>query len=194
MNPADPNPPSTRLGIYLTAAVLAGGSAGAITLFQGVLKMTKTAQRRMLAMSTPPAGGAVSTALPVAVTKRREDITVDPVVVEIDPQGGSLNAHLQCSGAVKWHYEYRCQSRRTFTDDGTSQLDQTLDLGRAIDNVNENHGLVFVLTNLSTQSQKYSINVVWRQDGAERARWPCSATLEPNTVDTCERLVLVRAE
>ena len=45
MNP--PAPKSTELGYFLTAAVMAGGSAGAITLFQGVMRMTKSAQEEM---------------------------------------------------------------------------------------------------------------------------------------------------
>ncbi len=36
---------ASDMGMVLTAAVVAGGSAGAITLFQGVLKMTKSAQK-----------------------------------------------------------------------------------------------------------------------------------------------------
>lgn len=35
---------TTPMGIFLTAAVVAGGSAGAITLFQGVFKFSKEAQ------------------------------------------------------------------------------------------------------------------------------------------------------
>jgi len=45
MNP--PAPATTNLGYFLTGAVMAGGSAGAITLFQGVMKMTKSAQAEM---------------------------------------------------------------------------------------------------------------------------------------------------
>ena len=40
-----PGQAATNMGMYLTAAVLAGGSAGAITLFQNVLRMTKSAQK-----------------------------------------------------------------------------------------------------------------------------------------------------
>jgi len=39
----EPNKP-TGMGIFLTAAIAAGGSAGAITLFQGVFKFSKEAQ------------------------------------------------------------------------------------------------------------------------------------------------------
>ena len=48
MNPlvSAPNEVPDGIGIYLTAAVLAGGSAGAITLFQGVMRMTKSAQQK----------------------------------------------------------------------------------------------------------------------------------------------------
>lgn len=35
------------MGVFLTAAIAAGGSAGAITLFQGVLKFSKEAQDQM---------------------------------------------------------------------------------------------------------------------------------------------------
>ncbi|MBW2663371.1 MAG: hypothetical protein JRD93_15640 [Deltaproteobacteria bacterium] len=35
---------TTHMGIFLTAAIVAGGSAGAITLFQGVFKFSKEAQ------------------------------------------------------------------------------------------------------------------------------------------------------
>jgi len=35
------------MGIFITAAIVAGGSAGAITLFQGVLKFSKEAQDKM---------------------------------------------------------------------------------------------------------------------------------------------------
>ena len=42
------------MGIYLTAAVLGGGSAGAITLFQGVMSMTKSAQPKPPPPATPP--------------------------------------------------------------------------------------------------------------------------------------------
>ena len=41
----EPGQAATNMGMYLTAAVLAGGSAGAITLFQNVLRMTKSAQK-----------------------------------------------------------------------------------------------------------------------------------------------------
>jgi signal transduction histidine kinase len=34
----------SKMGVFLTAAIVAGGSAGAITLFQGVLKFNKEAQ------------------------------------------------------------------------------------------------------------------------------------------------------
>ena len=39
----EPNTP-TSMGMFLTAAIVAGGSAGAITLFQGVFKFSKEAQ------------------------------------------------------------------------------------------------------------------------------------------------------
>lgn len=52
-NPQDPA--SSDLGIFLTAAVLAGGSAGAITLFQGVLRMSKSARAQMRGQAPPPA-------------------------------------------------------------------------------------------------------------------------------------------
>ena len=39
----EPNKP-TGMGVFLTAAIVAGGSAGAITLFQGVFKFSKEAQ------------------------------------------------------------------------------------------------------------------------------------------------------
>ncbi len=39
----EPSKP-TNMGIFLTAAIAAGGSAGAITLFQGVFKFSKEAQ------------------------------------------------------------------------------------------------------------------------------------------------------
>jgi F0F1-type ATP synthase epsilon subunit len=39
----EPNKP-TDMGVFVTAAIVAGGSAGAITLFQGVLKFSKEAQ------------------------------------------------------------------------------------------------------------------------------------------------------
>ena len=35
---------SSNMGVFLTAAIAAGGSAGAIKLFQGVLKFNKEAQ------------------------------------------------------------------------------------------------------------------------------------------------------
>jgi hypothetical protein len=35
------------MGIFVTAAIVAGGSAGAITLFQGVLRFSKSAQDQM---------------------------------------------------------------------------------------------------------------------------------------------------
>lgn len=35
---------SSHMGVFITAAIAAGGSAGAITLFQGVLKFNKEAQ------------------------------------------------------------------------------------------------------------------------------------------------------
>jgi len=38
---------TSSMGIFVTAAIVAGGSAGAITLFQGVLKFSKTAQDEM---------------------------------------------------------------------------------------------------------------------------------------------------
>ncbi len=47
----------TEMGIFLTAAVLAGGSAGAITLFQGVMRMTKSAQIKPPTVQPPQAQG-----------------------------------------------------------------------------------------------------------------------------------------
>jgi hypothetical protein len=38
---------TTSMGVFLTAAVAAGGSAGAITLFQNVFKFSKEAQDRL---------------------------------------------------------------------------------------------------------------------------------------------------
>ncbi len=55
-NPLDPK--VTEIGMFLTAAVLAGGSAGAITLFQGVMRMTKSAQTKPPPAQPPQAPGA----------------------------------------------------------------------------------------------------------------------------------------
>ena len=43
----EPEKSSTSLGLALTAAVVAGGSAGAITLFQGALGFTKAGQAKL---------------------------------------------------------------------------------------------------------------------------------------------------
>jgi len=42
----------SSMGIFVTAAIVAGGSAGAITLFQGVLKFSKSAQDEMKEVQT----------------------------------------------------------------------------------------------------------------------------------------------
>lgn len=44
----EPDKP-TAMGMFLTAAIVAGGSAGAITLFQGVFKFSKEAQDNLKA-------------------------------------------------------------------------------------------------------------------------------------------------
>jgi hypothetical protein len=54
-NPRDPESAFSDIGVFLTAAVLAGGSAGAITLFQVVLRMSKSARAQMLGQAPPPA-------------------------------------------------------------------------------------------------------------------------------------------
>lgn len=43
---------TSPMGIFVTAAIVAGGSAGAITLFQGVLKFSKSAQDEMKEVRT----------------------------------------------------------------------------------------------------------------------------------------------
>ena len=38
---------ASPMGVFVTSAIVAGGSAGAITLFQGVMKLSKSAQDEM---------------------------------------------------------------------------------------------------------------------------------------------------
>ncbi len=54
--------PWSNISVYLTAAVIAGGSAGAISLFQGVLKMTKAAQKDAGLLQTKAGGGGAGRA------------------------------------------------------------------------------------------------------------------------------------
>ena len=58
----EPDKSSTSLGLALTAAIVAGGSAGAITLFQGVLGFSKESQAKLKEVKIAEAGAKLAEA------------------------------------------------------------------------------------------------------------------------------------
>lgn len=90
-----------RIGITMTAVVLAGGSAGAIAVFQGFLNMSKEARDARVAAQQAEANSAKDVAEAAAKEALARKVQAEAQLAEAESRRLSAEAQASLAGALK---------------------------------------------------------------------------------------------
>jgi len=103
--------------------------------------------------------------------------------VSIDPNGGKITATVYITGLVHWSYSYTSANKKIINQqESPSSMKHSLQDASAL--IGKRNYWEFRITNQGRENAKYSVRVVWSQNGKELSKkYEFSSTLKANGFD-----------